>query len=391
MARPSIVVIGAGVAGLSSALRAAELGCEVTVLERSHIASGSSGRSAGVYNTTGTDPLTIEIRVRARERLETYERENALPLDRIGYVRLARTERHLDMFREAIALQEQFGAEPSRLVDRDGLLEIVPHLRVDDLVGGLYSPRDGTLDGPLLCGVLAERAQAAGATIEYRQPVTGHGTGKKRRHVVRTEQGEFEGDMVINAAGPWAMQVGELLEAPLPLMNQVHDVIKVRIPPEVDYTVPLIQGYIPGEEEAPYIRQDGPSRGIAGLHTYSALDKLGTECEDPDDYRVTIAWESWEEVARRVSDRFPVEGLGFAPGWTGLYPISADGHFVVGPYDHDPTIVAIGGLGGAGVTSGVSLGPAAAEWAVLGEPETVTRATELKPGEDRAPVSMPTA
>jgi glycine/D-amino acid oxidase-like deaminating enzyme len=376
VAPPSIAVIGAGVAGLSTALRAAELGCEVTVIERGHPASGSSGLSAGIFNINSTELLQVEVRVKTRDLLDRFERENGLHLARIGYLRLAKRESHVKMFEDVIALQRELGAEPSEIVDPARAREIVPDLRTDDIVAAIHNPRDGHMDGPLLCGVLAERAEAAGATVMHRTRVSGH-EAANGRHRLLTEAGTVEADVVVNAAGPWAMEVGELLGQPFPLVNQLHEVIKVKLPATVDYTVPMVQEYIPGEEEAGYFRQDGPGSMIAGMHTYAALDKLGSA--DPDTYQKAVTWDTWEAVAQHVSNRLQVEGLGFETGWTGLYPISADGEYVVGPYEDDPTVIACGGFGGQGLTAGVSVGPIAAEWAVHGEPRGLPGAAAWLP------------
>lgn len=375
MGAPAVAVIGAGVAGLSAALRAAELGCAVTVVEREHPAAGSSGLSAGIFNINSTEPLQVEVRVQTRALLDRFERENGLPLARIGYLRLARGEAHVALFERVVALQRELGVEPSRILDPGQLRELVPDLRTDDLVAAIHNPRDGHMDGPLLCGVLAERAEAAGATVLHRTAVTGHERANGR-HRLLTGGEPVEADVVVNAAGPWAGAVGELLGHPLPLLNQVHEVIKVKLP-ALDYTVPMVQEYIPGEEEAGYFRQDGPGAMIAGMHTYAALDRLGSA--DPDDYRRTVTWDTWEAVAERVSDRLRVEGLGFEIGWTGLYPIGADGDYVVGPYAADPTVIACGGFGGQGLTAGVSVGPLAAEWAVHGEPRGLPGAAAWLP------------
>lgn len=375
MAAPSIAVIGAGVAGLSTALRAAELGCEVTVVERDHPASGASGLSAGIFNINSTELLQVEVRVQTRALLDKLERENGLPLARIGYLRLAKTEAHVAMFEDVIALQRELGVEPSQIVDPARLREIVPHLRTDDILAAIHNPRDGHMDGPLLCGVLAERAEAEGATVLHRTRVSGH--QRDGRHRLLTDAGPVDADVVVNAAGPWAMAVGELLGHPLPLVNQLHEVIKVKLPPAVDYTVPMVQEYIPGEDEAGYFRQDGPDSMIAGMHTYAALEALGSA--DPDAYQHTVTWSTWEAVAQHVSGRLQVEGLGFETGWTGLYPISADGEYVVGPYEADPTVIACGGFGGQGLTAGVSVGPLAAEWAVYGEPRSLPGAAAWRP------------
>jgi len=376
VASPAIAVVGAGVAGLSTALRAAELGCAVTVVERDHPAAGSSGLSAGIFNINSTELLQVEVRVQTRALLDKFERENGLHLARIGYLRLAKNESHVKLFEDVIALQRELGVEPSEIVDPARVKEIVPHLRSDDLLAAIYNPRDGHMDGPLLCGVLAERAEAAGARILHRTRVTGY-EAAHGRHRLLTDNGPVEADVVVNAAGPWAMEVGELLGHPLPLVNQLHEVIKVKLPPAVDYTVPMVQEYIPGEEEAGYFRQDGPGGMIAGMHTYAALDKLGSA--DPESFQKSVTWETWEAVAKHVSNRLQVDGLGFETGWTGLYPISADGDYVVGPYEADPTVIACGGFGGQGLTAGVAVGPVAAEWAVHGEPRALPGAVAWRP------------
>ncbi len=376
MKKPSVAVIGAGVAGLSTALGAAELGCEVTVIERDRPASGSSSRSAGIFNISTTEPLQVEVRVRTRELLERYERENGLRLARIGYMRLARNDSHVKTFEEVIALQRELGAEPAEIADPARLKELVPGLRTDDLAAAIYSPRDGCMDGPQLCGVLAERAEAAGATVLDRTRVDGH-EAANGRHRLLTDAGPVEADVVVNAAGPWAMEVGELLGHPLPLVNQVNEVIRVKLPAAIEYTVPMVQEYIPGEERAGYFRQDGPGGMIAGVHTYSALDDL--DSADPETYLESVAWDTREAVAQHLRNRLQVEGLELEPGWAGLYPISADGEYVVGPYEADPTVVACGGFSGQGLTAAVSVGPLAAEWIVHGEPRSLPAAVAWKP------------
>lgn len=374
MSQPAVAVVGGGVAGLSTALAAAELGCAVTVIERDRLASGSSSRSAGIFNISHTELLQVEVRVRTRELLEKLERENGLRLERIGYVRLARSEAHVKMFEDVVALQRELGVEPAEIVDAERLAQVVPHLRTDDLLAAIYNPHDGRMDGRQLCGVLAERAEAQGAVILQGVRVVDH-ERQNGRHRLRTDRDPVEADVVVNAAGPWATEVGELLGHRLPLVNQAQEVIEVDLPAAVDYTVPMVQEYIPGGERAGYFRQHGPGGLIAGMHTY-AVEELGSA--DPDTFEQSAAWETRDAVARHVGDRLQVDGLGFRPGWKGLYPVSTDGEFVVGPYEADPSVVACGGFGGQGLTSS-SVGRVAAEWIVLGEPRSLPAATAWLP------------
>ena len=375
MKKPSVAVIGAGVAGLGAAMHAAELGCEVTVVERDRLASGSSSRSAGVFNISSTELLQVEMRVRTRELLGKFEREDGLRLARIGYMRLAQADSHMKMFEDVIALQRELGVEPAEIVEPTRLKEIVPHLRTDDLVGAIYNPRDGCMDGLQLCEVLATRAEREGAGVIQRTRVDGHESAQGR-HRLLTDAGPVEADIVVNAAGPWAMEVGEMLGHPLPLVNQVNEVIRVKLPAALDYTVPMVQEYIPGEERAGYFRQDGPGTMIAGMHTYSAL---GNGSSDPEAFQELVTWDTMEAVAEHVGSRLQVEGIDVEPGWAGLYPVSADGDYVVAPYEADPTVIACGGFGGQGLTSGVAVGRVAAEWIVFGEPRSLPGAVAWRP------------
>jgi glycine/D-amino acid oxidase-like deaminating enzyme len=189
-------------------------------------------------------------------------------------------------------------------------------------------------------------------------------------HRLLTSAGEIECDIVINAAGPWAGKIAGLLGVQMPVIPQVHEVVQVKLPRELGYVVPMVNLYMPGMAgEALYFRQDGPDSLIAGMHTYLFQAELSTA--DPDSYRKKVSEEYLYAVAETLSERFLVDDLGFKPGWTGLYPISPDGQFMIGPHAENPTIIAAGGMGGVGVTSGSIVGFAAAEWALQGSPTTV--------------------
>jgi sarcosine oxidase subunit beta len=118
------------------------------------------------------------------------------------------------------------------------------------------------------------------------------------------------------------------------------------------------------------------------MHTYLVQEQLATA--DPDHYPRRVADSYVERVAEALTDRFLVDDLGFKPGWTGLYPLTMDGGFLVGPHEQDATVIACAGFGGTGVTSGPICGFIAAEWALLGEPVTIPGAGSLLPGRPAA-------
>lgn len=378
MSAHRVAVVGAGVAGCGAARRAAQLGADVVLLEQEHPASGSSGRSAGVYNIQTVDPLDVEIRIRARELFFRLERDRGLHLARIGNVRVARRPEDLERLAAVIDLQRELGATDSVLLDRDGLGELVPDLRTDDLEGGLFGPNDGHLDGDMLCNALLSDAVDAGATVHRRTKLLSHDATAEGGHRLVTSRGTFTVDTVINAAGPWAGKVASTLGYATPVLPQMHHVIQVRLPRDLAYVVPMVNLYMPGQAgEALYFRQDGPGSLIGGMHTYRLLDEMPVA--DPDDYDATVPEDYLVEVAGALTERFRIDDLGFKAGWTGLYPLTPDGRFVVGPEPHDPTLITCAGLGGVGVTMGAVAGAIAVEWAIEGKPVTVPGADVLRP------------
>jgi sarcosine oxidase subunit beta len=377
-----VAVIGAGAIGMSVAMHAAELGAEVTIVEREYPASGSSSLSLGVFNRQTPDPIELELRVRSIELLDDLGNADALPLGRIGYVRLAREPDQLERFATAVEAQRALGYHGGRVVDAAELRALVPALNCDDLVGALYSADDGTFDGHLVCAAYQRRAEAAGARLVVRAPV---GAVDVRADGIRlrTPAGEIRCDRLVNAAGPWAGKVGELIGLDCPLHVQPHRTAMGRLRRPLSRPLPTVNEYVPGASEpALVLRGEGPDRLLAMLHSHTAIP--GEDAVDPDDYSPAVGFEYVEEVAARLAHRLPglAEDLSLDTGWAGLYPLSPDGRFIVGPYEGDPRVVAAAGVGAVGITVSGAVGRLAAEWAVLGEATRFGFADRLLP--DRA-------
>lgn len=379
--KPRIGIIGAGVAGCGAARRAAELGAqEVVLFERNTPACASSSLSAGVFNVQTLDPLDIELRIRSREILTHLQDTRGLHMARIGALRLTTTEADVPRFEKSIAVQRLLGETASRIISRDEIRRIVPDLVCDDIAACLYGPNEGHLDGYMYCNAMLDDARDSGATVRNKTEVIGYERNRSG-HVLRTEKGDFECDVVINAAGAWAGKVGEMLGHPAPVRPNVHEVIIARLPRPFDYTVPFCNFYIPGQEgESLYFRQDAPDTLVTGLHTYENL--AGYAVTDFDFYSPPNSDEYMMTVAEQLYGRLPIDDIGVRSGWFGLYPVSADTRFILGPYKADSTVIAAAGLGGVGVTSGAAVGACAAEWAVLGRLLSVPSAEALLP--DRA-------
>jgi len=373
-----IAVIGAGTTGCGAARRAAELGAqEVVMFEKGTPASASSGRSAGVVCAQTLNLLDIELRIHARKTMDHLQKTRGLHLARIGAIRFASNEADAAGLEAALRFQRSLGVCDARIVTRDEIKKMVPDIWCDDILAGLYGPNDGHIDGHMYCAAMLEDARAFGAKLRNHTEVTGY-RRTKGTHLLKTNDGEWEFDAVINAAGAWAGKVGQMLGHPAPVRPEVHEVIIAKLPRNLGYVVPFCQ-VAKGREKngVLYFRQDAPDTLLTGLHSPWPDPRL--EVTDFDFFNPRNSDEYLQEVALELYQRLPLDDIGVKSGWYGLYPTSADNRFLIGPYKNDPTILVAAGFGGVGIMSGAAGGACAAEWAVLGKISSVPSAEAFLP------------
>jgi sarcosine oxidase subunit beta len=262
-------------------------------------------------------------------------------------------------------------------VDRDGLRDLVPDLFVDDLLGGLFGPSDGYIDGHRYCVALAQAVVDRGGRVLQDTELTGREDGPGGRHRLRTTRGPLECDVVVNAAGGWAGRVGDLLGTPIEILPQRHQALVARLPAALGYVMPSVMDYVPASGGfGVYFRDEGPGRMVAGLHTEEVLHDI----VDPDAIGRDTAAEYMELVAERLAHRLPgLDDMRLGDVWAGIYPMRPDGKPVVGPHPALPSVVAVAGAGGSGLQSSPALGLIAAEWILDGEPRTIPGAAVLRP------------
>jgi glycine/D-amino acid oxidase-like deaminating enzyme len=371
MKRRKVVIIGAGVLGLNAAVEMArDDRLDVTVLESGHPGCGSTGLSVGVFTSLYLTEEDIELRAYGIRRLDELARDHGLVLRRIGVLRLGRDAMTMQAYERSVELQKQHGLEGARVLEAREVEALVPHFDARGVVGALYSPHDGYLDGSELAATLAAVAVDRGARLQARTRALGLAAGTSTRHRVVTDRGECDADVIVNCAGPWGAQVGSLLGAPIRVVNERHEAYIFELPPEVEEAIPMVLDNVPGNdaEEGLYFRQEGERQLIAGLHSNSIVH--GDDA-DPDDFFGGVSGDNVETIVRRVAGAFPaLDGMAYRSGWAGLYPHSPDQRPVAGPHPENPDVLVGAGLGGIGLTLSPILGRVLAAWAVEEEPDS---------------------
>jgi sarcosine oxidase subunit beta len=167
--RYEVIVIGAGITGLSVALHLAEAGLKPLVLEREGVAAGASGVQPGGVRQQWSTPLNCRL---ARESTAFFadlpsRLDSTLPLGfaRCGYAFLAHSDERLAQLADAVTVQNAVGV-PSTLLSPDEAADVVPGLATDGLAGASWCGEDGYFDRPQsVVEAFAQAAWARGAEL----------------------------------------------------------------------------------------------------------------------------------------------------------------------------------------------------------------------------------
>ncbi len=210
-----IVIIGGGVAGLSTAMQLASRGASVTLLEREQLGNGSTGRAAGLLGQLrGTPAATRMLMDGVKVVAQLEERTGVEIFVQTGSLRVAETPERAGEIRDLVEMGRQIGFDIDHLTI-DEVAQRLPYMQTDDLLDACYCPTDGHLQPAELVSAYLTIGREQGVVYRSGCPVRdlefsdGHVCG------VVTDQGTISTRVVINAAGPWSYLVAGLADAPL--------------------------------------------------------------------------------------------------------------------------------------------------------------------------------
>lgn len=363
------VIIGGGVVGCSILYHLAKMGWkDLVLLERAELTSGSSWHAAGVIHTINSDPSIARLQaytIGLYQDIEAISGQSC-GIHRPGGIYLASTSERLDYLKQERAKSRYMGLD-TEFISLSEARDLNPLIDPTQYLGALFEPLDGHVDPAGVTHAYAKAAQQHGAAVHRHSPVIETLARQDGGWDVVTSNGTIRADILINAAGLWAREVGRLAGIDLPVQPMEHHYLITETIPEIEAYGKEIAVTVDYEGNA-YTRQE--QKGIL-LGTYEGrpvpwsvagtpLD-FGHELLAPDLDRVTekleIAFERMPALAR----------AGIKNIINGPFTFGPDGNPLIGPVPGLRNYwVAVGVM--AGFCQGGGVGRSIAEWLIEGEP-----------------------
>jgi len=334
-----VVIVGGGCMGASVAYHLARRGVtDVVLVEREPmLGTGSTGRNAGGVRHQFSNEANIRLSIESIGVLERFGDQvgHAIDFHQDGYLFLLSSAASVETFRRNVALQRSLGVDVD-WVDAAEAARLAPGLDAAGVLGATFCRRDGIADPNGVTMGFAKEAQALGVSIERGVEVTGIRVDRGRITAVETARGAIDTRVVVNAAGPYARQVGRLAGADVPV-DPVRRHIFIAAP-GAGARVPTSHIMVIDFETTFYFHREG-----AGV-----LFGMGDPGETPT-FDTTVQWDFLPQVIDVAVARLPaLADASISHAWAGLYEMTRDGNPIIGPAAGVDGLFLINGFSGHG-------------------------------------------
>ena len=365
------VVIGGGIVGVAVLYHLTKFGWkDVVLLERKQLTAGSTWHAAAGFHSLNGSPNMARLQaytINLYKEIQDISGQD-VGLHITGAITAACKPETLDFVKAIWGLNQTLGIESSLI----GPEEIAQHTQLLDagaVLGALYDKHDGYLDPYGATYAYAKSARINGADIYQQTMVNELNQREDGSWDVVTNKGTIHAEHVINAAGLWAREVGEMVGVKLPLMPYEHHYLITETIPELEsqtresVTVGDIDGQI-------YVRQEHKA-ALYGV--YEPNPKAWSIDGTPWDYGETDLLPSrLDDLTDTLMEgfaRFPlIAESGIKTIVNGPFTFTPDGNPLVGPVRGVNNYwVAAGCM--AGFSQCGAIGLTLAQWIIDGEPE----------------------
>ncbi|MDD9719281.1 FAD-dependent oxidoreductase [Sulfitobacter sp. PR48] len=364
-----VVIIGGGVIGCSVAYHLTKLGWQdVVLLERKQLTSGTTWHAAGLIAQLRASANMTKLAKYSQELYGSLQEETgvATGFKRCGSITVALTgERREEIYRQA-AMARAFGVDVEEISAAE-VKQKYPHLNIGDVTGAVYLDKDGQGDPANIALALAKGARQRGGQIFERTRAIGVTRQGRRITGVDWAQdgdsGHIACEMVVNCAGMWGREVGQMLGVNVPLQACEHFYIVTEAIAGLSQ-LPVLR--VP--DECAYYKEDAGKILLGAFEPTAkpwALDGIPADFEFdqlPEDF------DHFEPILEAAVNRMPMLAeAGIHTFFNGPESFTPDDAYHLGLAPEMDNVWVAAGFNSIGIQSAGGAGMALAQWMDQGE------------------------
>jgi sarcosine oxidase subunit beta len=350
-----VVIVGGGVMGASTAYHLAKRGLKnIVLLERDELfGQGATGRCAGgVRYQFGTE-VNIKLSLASLPMIERFKDETGQDVNyrKCGYLFALTEEKDIKEFKRNVELQNKLGARTEWL-SGDEIRKRLPQMKFDDALAGSFNPDDGLVDPNSVVMGYIGAAQRLGVKAINNAGVNGIRLSGEKVTAVETAQGVIETRLIVNAAGPWSNQIGQMAGVHIPIQPIRRQMFTTTPLPEIPPDFPFVIDF----SKSLYFHREGEGLlvGMSNQDEKPGFDQNVDEAFELKNLEAAVERMPLLEKARRASH------------WAGLYEVTPDAHPIFGKTPVDGFLV-VAGFSGHGFMHGPISGKLMSEFILDGK------------------------
>lgn len=326
-----IVIIGGGVMGASIVYHLASRGTRNLVLleKEEFFGTGATGRCAGGVRYQFSTEINVKLSLKSLPMIERFKDEIGQDVNyrQCGYLLVATNEKDTAVFKHNVDMQNKLGVD-TQLISGDEVRARLHMMQFDDALAGTFHHKDGLVDPNSVVVGYVNTAQKMGVRAIKNTEVTGIRVSGGKVEGVETNKGLIRTRMVVNAAGPWAGQVGQMagVHIPIvPLRRQMFTTNPLKnIPDDFPFVIDFAQSL--------YFHREGDGL-LIGMSNQN--EKPGFDQNVDEDFELT----NFEAAVTRMP---LLEKASRASHWAGLYEVTPDAHPIYGETNVEGFLVCAG-------------------------------------------------
>lgn len=364
-----VVVVGGGVIGTSVAYHLAHMGWKDTVLlEKDELTSGTTWHAAGLMVTFGSlSETSTEMRKYTRDLLYKLEEETgqSTGFKATGFIEVATDKDRLEEYRRVSAFNRLCGIDVHEISPSE-VKDLFPLARVDDILAGFYVKEDGRVNPVDFTMAMAKGTRKQGVKIIEGVTVTGVTQKNGRVTGVQTTSGDIEAEYVVNCAGMWAREFGNLAGVNIPNQAAEHYYFITEDLKDMPENMPVLED----PSSYGYFRDEVGGLMIGIFEPICAPWNVNSIPKDFSFGEIQPDIDRMAPYLEKAMNRVPITmEVGLKKLFCGPESFTPDLQPIVGEAPELKNYFVAAGLNSIGILTGGGMGRVIANWVTTGSPD----------------------